>query len=312
MQTYIKTPLLRSTALSKQTGKNIFLKMELMQPSGSFKDRGMTVFCRTMAKRGYQQFISSSGGNAGLAVASVGRALGLPVTVVVPKTTTQLMINRIKNENAEVIVHGANWNEADARVQDMIKSNSNAAYVHPFKDELLWEGHSTIVDELVEQLEGCAPDAILCSVGGGGLLNGVCLGLDKHGWTETTIIPCETIGADSFYQAFHAKKVVELPAITSCATSLGAKAVHPATLEFTSRRHCVPHRVSDSDCLAAVRDFLESHRALVEPACAASLAALQDEDLLRDFENIVVVVCGGSGINLEILEKYEKLTQAKL
>ena len=57
-------------------------------------------------------------------VASVGKALGLPVTVVVPKTTTQLMIDRIKNENAEVIVHGENWNEADARVQDMIKANS--------------------------------------------------------------------------------------------------------------------------------------------------------------------------------------------
>jgi len=305
LQTYIKTPLLRSTPLSKMTGKNIFLKMDLMQPSGSFKDRGMTNLCRTLAKRGYKHFMSSSGGNAGLAVASVGKALGLQVTVVVPKTTTQLMITRIQNENAEVIVHGENWNEADARVQEMLKMNENAAYVHPFKDELLWEGHSTIVDEISEQL-GNAPDAIICSVGGGGLLNGVCMGLERHEWNETTIIPCETEGADSFYQAFHAKKIVELPAITSCATSLGAKAVHPATLDFTSRQRCTPHRVSDYQCLSAVREFLETHRALVEPACAASLAALHDEALLAPFENIVVVVCGGSGINLEILEKYEK------
>lgn len=103
---HIQTPLLESTPLSRVVGSEVWLKMEALQPSGSFKLRGIGRACSYHAGRGVQRFISSSGGNAGIAVAYCGRKLGLPVTVVVPLSTPERAIETIKSEQAEVIVSG--------------------------------------------------------------------------------------------------------------------------------------------------------------------------------------------------------------
>ena len=86
---FIETPLLESRALSERLGKSIWLKMEAMQPTGSFKARGISHACAVYKERGAERFVSSSGGNAGLAVAYAGRKLGVPVLVVVPETTSE-------------------------------------------------------------------------------------------------------------------------------------------------------------------------------------------------------------------------------
>jgi L-serine/L-threonine ammonia-lyase len=86
---HIETPYFESQVLSRHAGRAIWLKMEALQPPGSFKIRGVGLVCQTHAQRGVKRFISSSGGNAGIAVAYAGRQLGISVTVVVPQTTTE-------------------------------------------------------------------------------------------------------------------------------------------------------------------------------------------------------------------------------
>ena len=159
---HIETPLLESRSLSTLSGKAIWLKMESSQPPGSFKIRGIGLACEEYARRGATRFISSSGGNAGIAVAYAGRHLRIPVTVVVPETTSEHAKALIRLENGEVIVHGASWQEANARAQSMIAART--AFIHPFDDPLLWRGHAGMIDEVTRA--GIKPDAVVLSVGG--------------------------------------------------------------------------------------------------------------------------------------------------
>lgn len=104
MTLHIETPLIESRAMSLATDSSVWLKLDALQPPGSFKIRGIGHACETYLAQGARKFISSSGGNAGLAVAYAGRRLGVPVTVVVPETTTPKAIALLQLENAEVIV----------------------------------------------------------------------------------------------------------------------------------------------------------------------------------------------------------------
>ena len=111
-QLHINTPLMQSVALSQYINGNVWLKIEAMQPSGSFKTRGIGLACREYIANGAERLVTSSGGNAGLAVAYAGRKYGVKTTVVVPETTTQKAIELIQAEQAEVIVEGASWDES--------------------------------------------------------------------------------------------------------------------------------------------------------------------------------------------------------
>jgi L-serine/L-threonine ammonia-lyase len=109
---HIETPFFESHPLSLQAGRAVWLKLEALQPPGSFKIRGIGLACQEYARRGPHRFISSSGGNAGIAVAYAGRHLAIPVVVVVPETATERARQLIQQEGAEVMVHGASWQEA--------------------------------------------------------------------------------------------------------------------------------------------------------------------------------------------------------
>ncbi len=163
---HIETPLLEFRTMNNKVNGNAWLKMESIQPTGSFKIRGIGFSCQEYFARGAKKLISSSGGNAGIAVAYSGRKLGIPVIVVVPKTTTERAKELIKIENAEVIVKGNTWQEAHRYALNL--SGNDAAYIHPFDDPLIWNGHSTLIDEVKQS--GLKPDTIVLSVGGGGLL----------------------------------------------------------------------------------------------------------------------------------------------
>ena len=111
---HIETPFFESRALTIGAGRTVWLKLEAMQPPGSFKIRGIGLACQEYVRRGAERFISSSGGNAGIAVAYAGRHLSVPVVVVVPETTTDKAKALIQQEGAEVVVHGSSWHEANA------------------------------------------------------------------------------------------------------------------------------------------------------------------------------------------------------
>ena len=354
------TPLLHSLPLSALAKARVLLKMESLHPTGSFKDRGMGHFLAQLQREGYKGVISSSGGNAGCAVANAARILGMDCHVVVPETTKPVVVDHIRAMGANVSVHGSNWNAADAEARRRLAVAPELGYAHPFDHPTIWEGHSSIVDEIANEIGGAgrieraattaaasapqtphAPDAIVVCVGGGGLLAGVYEGLARSGWSGVPVVAVETEGAASFARArgwsadlAAQKQSPPLDAIESIATSLGALKVADGVLERAAAHgastHCVT--VSDSAALDACRRFAADHRVLVEPACGAGLSVLYGASACGEHSPlissllasgaesasegapprepcIVVVVCGGGGVNLEIMEQWDGAAQ---
>ncbi len=300
---YVQTPLLESLPLSRRVSRRVWLKMEALQPCGSFKARGMGFACRRYLEQGHKRFVCSSGGNAGLAVAYAGRQLRVPVTVVVPESTSERAKQLIRDESAEIIVWGQSWQEAHQHALTLV--DGEAAYLHPFDDPLIWEGHASLIDEVLTT--GFQPDAVVLSVGGGGLLCGVAEGLQKAGLSKVTIVTAETTGAESFYKSVQAGALVELERISSVATTLGAKQVARQALEVSRNFRVAPYVVTDRDAIEACLLFADDHRVVVEPACGAALALVYTNiDILKEFDDILLIVCGGAGVSYSELVKLKQ------
>lgn len=297
----INTPLLESLTLSQLNQTRVWLKMEALQPSGSFKMRGIGHACKTHIAQGAKRLISSSGGNAGLAVAYAGRKLGVPVVVVVPETTSDRARQLLALEGAEVRVQGKSWAEANELALSLMTGQD--AFIHPFDDPLLWEGHASMIDEVVAA--GLRPDAVVLSVGGGGLLAGVDEGLLRNGLENTPIFAVETEGMASYQAALAAGKPVTLPTLSGIATTLGARQVCQRAFDVAQHRPVTACTVSDSDAVDACLRFLDDQRVLVEPACGTALALLyQQSPLLREYRDILVIVCGGSTATIASLQAF--------
>ncbi len=303
MPLHTETPQVQSHPLSVSAGRAVWLKLEALQAPGSFKIRGIGLACEEYLRRGARRFVSSSGGNAGLAVAYAGRLLSVPVTVVVPETTSARAQELLRLEGGEVIVHGVSWQEANELAQSMVGATD--AFLHPFDDPLLWQGHATMVDEVARS--GLKPDAIVLSVGGGGLLSGVAEGLHRNGWGHVPILAVETEGAASFHQSMEAGQRVELEKITSIATSLGAKRVCERAFQWSKEHAIRSVVVSDQSALSACQRFLSDHRLLVEPACGASLAlAYEKAPELEAYSTVLFVVCGGATATIEQIQQWSQ------
>src|SRR5688572_8306575 len=152
MALHIETPLYENPAINQRLNKRVLLKMDCFQPVGSFKIRGIGALCEQAVAAGKTHLISSSGGNAGYAAAYAGRQLGVKVTVVVPKSTTETAKNRILDEGAEVIVSGAAWAEADTYARQLV-AETGGGYIHPFDDAPIWTGHASMIDEVLRQTD---------------------------------------------------------------------------------------------------------------------------------------------------------------
>ena len=298
---HIETPLLESRALHTPEGRSVWLKCDNMQPTGSFKIRGIGLACKEYMARGAKQFITSSGGNAGIAAAYAGRCLSVPVKVVVPETTSALARQLIQQEAAELIVTGDTWHEANEAALSMLGDED--AFIHPFDDPLLWRGHATVIDEV--KASGLTPDAVVLSVGGGGLLCGIIEGLERNDWLDIPVFAVETHGADSLSQSLQANQRITLPAITSLATSLGAKQVSERAFELSQQHAVQSLLVSDQAAVRACHRLMSEQRFMVEPACGASLAVLYDQaPELSAYRSILVIVCGGATMSLEQLNRW--------
>ena len=295
---YIETPTLLSEPLSDGLGKPVWLKLENLQPSGSFKLRGVAVLCQHEVAAGARGLVSSSGGNAGIAVAYVGRKLSIPVRVVVPESTTAQARKLILAQGAQLTVHGASWYEANAYAEASLAADE--AFIHPFDHPLLWQGHSTMIDEVAQQ--GIKPGAVVLSVGGGGLLSGAVAGMQRLGWSDVPILAMETRGAESFAAALVAGEVVRLPAITSIASSLGARQVCDQALLSAQRHPVISDVISDAAAVGGCESLLREHRILVEPACGAAVAAVTEPSTcLAGVESVLIIVCGGVTMTAENL-----------
>ncbi|KAI8853263.1 tryptophan synthase beta subunit-like PLP-dependent enzyme [Chytridium lagenaria] len=293
--------------------KALYFKLDNLQPSGSFKIRGMSHLIRETLQLNPNlcTIVSSSGGNAGMAAALASKNMGIPCRVFVPSTTSDLVKQRLKALGASVVVSGSVWNEANASAMEYVeqvnqeKSAGSAKLVHPFDDSILWEGHASLAREILQQIEAhenALPDAIICSVGGGGLLAGILTGLIHLPEADRPhLVGVETEGAASFAAALKegGEKPVKIAAITSIAKSLVLWKVRSSL-------------VTDRHALNAVIRFADDERMLVEPACGAAVALGYDQGLLKSAlpelgsdSIVVVVVCGGSGVTLESIKDWD-------
>lgn len=304
---HIHTPLLKSHPLSQLIERTIYLKMDAMQPSGSFKDRGIGKLCMHYAQQGKKGLVSSSAGNAGIAVAYAGHQLGLDVKVIVPTSALLLSVSKMLAEDADVITHGNVWNESDIYARQLAKE-LDYAYIPPFDHPIIWQGYESIIDEFKK--DKVKPDAIITSVGGGGLFTGLIQGLIKHKWSKVALITAETEGAATLATSFEKKQRITLDSINTVATTLGAKQICEQAFEYLSTYPVYPQVVSDKAAVGAVAAFADHHRVLVEPACGAALAVVyQNLPVLQAFKNIAVIVCGGNGVSVELLNDWKRQFQ---
>jgi L-serine/L-threonine ammonia-lyase len=295
---HIETPLILHPGLSTPT-RRIWLKLENLQPSGSFKMRGMGLLCSRAKAAGKRRVVCASGGNAGFATAFVAQMLGMQAEIVVPSTTPESTRQRIAALGATVIVHGHVWDEANEHAL-ALSASDEVEYVPAFDHPVLWEGHSTMIDEIVAKLPQV--DAVVASVGGGGLLAGILTGLLRHGRTDCRVIACETAGAASFRAALDAGHPVKLDRIDSIAKSLAALQVANWPVDAIKQ---FPHEsvvLSDADAILGVTRFADDHRQLVEPACGVSLAVgYLDHPAIAGAHDVVIVVCGGVSVDARMV-----------
>ena len=232
-----------------------------------------------------------------------------------PLTTSPATIAALRAAGAaDVVQLGASWVEADAYVREtLVAGDPHGVYVPPFDHEDIWEGAAGLVDEVRAQMEG-VPDALVCSVGGGGLLVGLARGLERaYGPEVVPVVAVETKGADSLAASVRAGRLVDLDAITSFATSLGARRVARKAFEIAEdprKAKCVV--VEDGEAAMGCWRFAEETRLLVEPACGASIVMCFGDRLknvlpdLNEDSKVVVVVCGGSNVSMELIMKWKE------
>lgn len=331
------------------------MKLENLQPSGSFKSRGVgnylvsklaAVQAEAVKSEGQPakaHFYCSSGGNAGLACVHGAITLDCQASIVVPMSTTEYMIGKLRQAGAtEVIQKGASWQEADDYLTGTLMAAARergeaAIYVPPFDAQEIWDGNSGITHEIVRQLGALEKhypisgssesngngngngttglgkkgvDAIVCSVGGGGLFAGIMQGVDDLKLQQTRVVTVETHGADALAHAVASKEHITLAAITSLATSLGARRVCKRAFEYGMRDDVSNVVMSDAEGIRACRRFLDEDRYLVELACGVCPALCyngQLKELIPGFsENsvVVLVICGGSNMSLDIMNKF--------
>lgn len=230
-------------------------------------------------------------------------------------TTSKYMICKLRAAGAQdVVQYGDSWAEADSHLREVVipaakSKGEETVYVHPFDDQAVWDGHATLVPEVLEDLNGEAPDALVCSVGGGGLFSGIMQGLDAAG-AKTKVLAVETEGAHSLALALENGELATLPAITSIATSLGARRVAAQAYEYAKRESVSSLVLKDQDAIEGCVRFADDERIMVEPACGVSVATCYNGSLrkllpdLMEESKVVIVVCGGSNVTASMLHAW--------
>ncbi|GBE82460.1 Catabolic L-serine/threonine dehydratase [Sparassis crispa] len=345
-----ETPLIFSSHISARLGCNAYLKLENLQPSQSFKYRGISLFVQhALRTHGPDtHLIIASGGNAGLAAACAAKALCLRCTIFLPEGVSRSTIDFMRREGANIVTAGRCYAQALAKAEEVMVADPKAVLVPAYDNSILWEGHASMITEIVQQLPpGMTPAAIFCSVGGGGLLGGVLQGCRSVGWDHVPVVALETLGSNSFYQSLalnpgaftateshlppegvraehdsvHNVNVAHLSTLKSRATSLGASSASAAVVKMALDRKgglksvCLP----DEFLMKTARSFAEEHKMLVELACAATLTSAYNPALFEKIlpsspssspRTVVFIVCGGFKVDLEELEEYRTGVQA--
>lgn len=282
-----RTPVIALEAGAFNLDARIFLKLESLQHTGSFKPRG-AFNCILSAKVPQAGVIAASGGNHGAAVAFAAQKLGHRAEIFVPTISPANKVERLRQYGAEVRVTGRDYAEALAASRKRA-AETGALAIHAYDDERILAGQGTLGMELEEQVRGL--DSVLIAVGGGGLIGGVaCWYRDR-----VRLLSVEPARAPSLHKALAAGHVVDVDVGGVAADSLGAR--HAGQLMFPIAQKFVSSAllVSDEQIVHAQTILWRSLRLIAEPGGATALAALLSGIYRpRAGERVGVVICGGN------------------
>lgn len=279
------SPLRYSEALSERTGCEVWLKLETLQVTGSFKVRGALVAAEEARRAGHSRVVCYSSGNHARGVAWAARRLGMQATAVMPIWASPVKREAVIRLGATVHLYGQT--SAVGMEWAQTEADPGAYFIHPFADPNVIAGQGTAALELLEQAP--RPDAVIASASGGGLVGGLGLVLTAEG---IGLIAAQPEGSDALARSLAAGKLEEIR-VNTRADALTASIVSPLTLDLAKRNVRGFVILPDAELFRAARFLLETEHILVEPGGAAAVAALMSRGASFG-RRVVAVVSGGN------------------
>ncbi|MDT8391261.1 MAG: threonine ammonia-lyase [Lentisphaeria bacterium] len=298
----VNTPLRRSHTLSDLCGCDMLLKMESLQMTGAFKERGalnrLLALSEEQKRRG---IIAASAGNHAQGVAYHAHRMGIDATIVMPEGTPLVKIAGVQFWRANVILHGASYDDAYTYSRQL-EEERGLVYIHPFADPLVIAGQGTIALEVLENELGRDMDAVVVPLGGGGLIAGIGSYV-KQTRPETRVIGVEVEGVASMRDSLAAGKVLTLEPITTIADGIAVKRVSQTTFDIC--RDCVDEivTVNDGEIANAILMMLEYEKVVVEGGGVVAVAALLNHKIPGLEGKKVVSIVSGGNIDINILSR---------
>jgi threonine dehydratase len=293
------TPFSYAPKLSEQSGHEVYLKKENLQNTGSFKLRGAfnKIASLSEAERA-KGVVAASAGNHAQGVALSARHFGIPATIVMPETTPLTKIDGVRSYGAEVVLHGANYDEAYAHALEYARARDRL-FVHPFADDDVIAGQGTIALEILESCQD-APDAIIVPVGGGGLISGIATAV-KALSPKTRVIGVAAEGAPAMKLSFDAHQPIDTTGVRTIADGIAVRDTSPMTLQYILAHVDEMVLVSDDEIANAILYLLERQKLVVEGAGAVGVAALLHNRVSLPEKSKVVVLLSGGNIDVTML-----------
>ena len=286
------SPCPHSIPLSEITGMEIFCKLDNLQRTGSFKERGArNALAQLSAAQQKRGVIAASAGNHAQALAYQGRLLGIPATVVMPKFAPLIKVSTCQQLGANVVLHGTDFGEAKAHAHELAKKKG-LAYIDGYDEPAIIAGQGTMGLEIVEQVPNL--DAVIIPVGGAGLLAGVSLAL-KSLRPNTKVVAVEAQNVASFSAALEAGKPTKITMHPTLADGLAIPQVGTNAFHIARPLVDLVVTVSEQEIALAILRLVELEKSVVEGAAATPLAAWMCgklEELAG--KRVVLLVCGGN------------------
>ena len=283
------THLVHSAALTKATGNQVYIKPENIQVTGAYKIRGAYYKISTLSQEEKERgLITASAGNHAQGVAYAAQAAGVKATVVMPTTTPLVKVNNTKDYGAQVILHGAVFDDA-AELANRLSQSEGYTYIHPFNDPVLATGQGTIAYEIFSDLPDV--DIILVPVGGGGLASGVAA-LAKLLNPNVKVIGVEPVGAASMKASLEAGHIVTLDQVDTIADGVAVKTPGDKIFPYIQKNLDGIITIDDHELVDAFLDMMEKHKMIVENSGLLPIAALNHLDCRG--KNVAAVLSGGN------------------
>lgn len=298
----VKTPCVFSPFLSEVTGAKVYLKLENMQRTGSFKERGALNFLLKHRDPPLRQVVAASAGNHAQAVALHSARLGIAAHIFMPVGTSNTKILQTERLNATVKLKGQNYDEAYAAAREFADA-SGAQYLHAYNDAYVICGQATVALEIFSQVD--RPDAIIVPLGGGGLISGIAQFVaNMKSMPSPKIIGVEAREFQSMALALDKGKPETLTGTKTIAEGIAVRKVGALTHQICAQLNPELTNVSDQQIQNAIMLLLERQKIVTEGAGAASVAALMLEQYRHSFKGkTVVLIVSGGNIDISLLAR---------